>query len=123
VNSGAVNDARRARVRVAILLCTGIGLMLTPARPLGAQAMPASFTRSAATTRLPQGAPREVERIHYMVDGGLVGLLIGGFYAGARLGSGAPNARSQVWVIPLAGLVIGAGTGALVYEIQHAGRR
>lgn len=127
MNSGAVNDARRARVRVAVLLCTGIGLMLAPARPLGAQAMPASFTRSAtrsaATTRLPQGAPREVGRIHYMVDGGLVGLLIGGFYAGARLGSGAPNARSQVWIIPLAGLAIGAGTGALVYEIQHAGRR
>jgi hypothetical protein len=58
-----------------------------------------------------------------MAAGGFVGLVLGGAYAGARLGSGAPNARRQVWIFPLAGMVVGAGTGALVYGIQHAGRR
>jgi hypothetical protein len=122
VNSRAVDDVRRARFRVATLLCTVVGLMLAPARQIGAQAMPASFTPSSRATAPAQGARREMGRTEYMIDGGLVGLLLGGFYAGARLGSNAPGARSQVWIIPLAGVAIGAGTGALVYELRHAGR-
>lgn len=123
MNGRGVNDARRARFRAATLLCAGIGLMLAPGRPLGAQVMVASFPPSSVVTGAAQGAPREMGRVQYMVGGGLVGLVVGGFYAGARLGGGASRARSQVFVIPLAGMVLGAGTGALVYELRHAGRR